>query len=323
MNVLVTGGAGFIGGWIGRVLLQRGHSVTAFDNLTTGRREGVPEGATLVEGDVRDRSALDTALAGHDAVIHLAAQASVTESVEDPEFTFQANLVGGQNVLESMRQHGINRLVFSSTAAVYGNPVKVPIAEDDPKFPISPYGATKYAFEQLIHAYHHSYGLNAVMFRYFNPYGPNEHHDPETHAIPNFIKATLAGTPIPLYWNGEQERDFFYVEDIAEAHVLGLERDGFHYYNIGSGKSVKVREVVETIFQLIGRRGEVNDLGERPGDPPRLLADISKVKAELGWEPSTDLQTGLQATIDCFKAQAGSPAASGPDKSGIMKSEQA
>ncbi len=301
MKILVTGGAGFIGSRIVAQLLEAGHTVTVLDNLTTGFKTNVPEAARLIEGDIRDAAAVHQAVEGQDAVIHLAAQALVPESVADPQKAFDINLGGGQNLLEAMRLAGVKRLVHSSTAAVYGNPVKVPIQEDDLKLPINPYGATKYAFEQLLHAYHKAYGLNVIMFRYFNPYGPTEIHDPETHAIPNFIKATLTGKPVPLYWNGEQTRDFFYVDDIARAHVMGLEKDGFKAYNLGSGSAILVREVVEKIFELAGTKSEIQNLGERAGDPPRLMADISKVKSELGWEPQVSLEEGLSKTITAFR----------------------
>lgn len=301
MNILVTGGAGFIGSRIVAQLLDTGHAVTVFDNLTTGFKSNVPASAKLIEGDIRDAEAVKQAVQGQDAVIHLAAQALVPESVANPQKAFDINLVGGQNLLEAMRLAGVKRLVHSSTAAVYGTPIKVPIHEDDLKLPINPYGATKYAFEQLLHAYHQAYGLNVIMFRYFNPYGPTEIHDPETHAIPNFIKATLKGEPIPLYWNGEQTRDFFFVDDIARAHVMGLEKDGFNVYNLGSGSGILVREVVEKIFEIAGTTAPIKDLGERAGDPPRLMADTSKVKAELGWEPQVSLDKGLRLTMEAFQ----------------------
>lgn len=301
MKLLVTGGAGFIGSRIVTQLVAAGHTVTVFDNLSTGREAAVPEGAHLFVGDLRDAATLQSAVDGQDAVIHLAAQAIVPESVADPRKAFDINLGGGLNLLEAMRATGVKRLVHSSTAAVYGNPVKVPIHEDDLKLPINPYGATKYAIEQLLHAYHAAYGLNVTMFRYFNPYGPTEAHDPETHAIPNFVNATLAGKPIPLYWNGDQTRDFFYVDDIARAHVMGLEKDGFNIYNLGSGSGVKVRDVVEKIFEISGQTSPIEDLGERAGDPPQLMADTSRVKAELGWEPQVSLDEGLKRTIEAFK----------------------
>jgi nucleoside-diphosphate-sugar epimerase len=272
-----------------------------FDNLSANSKHDLPKNANLINADLRDRDKLFDAVKGHDAVINLAAKALVPESIKDPQLYFDVNLSGGQNVLEAMRQAGIKKIVHSSTCAVYGTPKKVPIVEDDPKFPISPYGATKYAFEQLLHAYHKSYGIDVTMFRYFNPYGPNEFHEPETHAIPNFIKATLTDQPIPLYWKGEQERDFFYVEDLAEAHVLGLQDIGFNYFNIGSGHPTKVIDLVHMIFELAGKKTPISDLGERAGDPPKLFASIDKVRYSLGWQPKTSLQNGLERTIADFK----------------------
>ncbi len=301
MNILITGGAGFIGSRIATQLISAGHTVTIFDNLSTGAKSNVPGQAKLILADLRDAAAVDAAVQGQDAVVHLAAQAIVPESVADPRKAFDINLLGGQNLLDAMRAHGVNRLVHSSTAAVYGTPTKIPIAEDDPKIPINPYGATKYAFEQLLHAYHTCYGFNVIMFRYFNPYGPTEIHDPETHAIPNFIRAALARKPIPLYWNGQQTRDFFFVEDIARAHVMGLEKDGFHAYNLGSGTGYVVRDVVNKISEIAGLPITTKDLGQRAGDPPRLLADITKVQKELGWKPEISLEDGLRLTIEAFR----------------------
>ena len=301
----MTGGAGFIGSWVVRVLLKKGYKVTVFDNLSTGHKELVPHGAKLVRGDIRRKDQLVKALRGHDAVIHLAAKTLVSESVKKPDQYFRTNLVGGLNVLEAMRELGIKKIVHSSTAAVYGTPKRVPIKEDDPKFPINPYGATKLALEAMMHTYHANYGFDVTMFRYFNPFGPGEKHDPETHAVPNFIKATLTGKEIPLYWKGSQRRDFFYVEDIAIAHVMGLKQSGFHYYNLGSGQATRVIDLVKMIFDISGKRADISDLGERPGDPPSLMAEIAKVKKELGWAPKTDLRIGLKKTINSFKGIAG------------------
>jgi UDP-glucose 4-epimerase len=301
MKLLVTGGAGFIGSRVAHQLIKSGHTVIVFDDLSVGRREAVPEDAQFTQGDLRDAGAVRAAVAGMDAVVHLAAQAVVPESVANPQKTFDINLLGGHNLLEAMRAHGVKRLVHSSTAAVYGTPTRVPVQEDDAKFPINPYGATKLAFEALAHAYHSAYGINVTMFRYFNPYGPTEAHEPETHAVPNFIKAVLAGQPVPLNWNGEQERDFFFVDDIARAHVMGLERDGFHYYNLGSGSSIAVKDVVEMIFKITGQNTGIKDLGQRAGDPPRLMADTAKVQRELGWKPEVSLEDGLKQTIEAFR----------------------
>jgi UDP-glucose 4-epimerase len=301
MNILVTGGAGFIGSRIAALLVAAGHDVTVLDDLSVGRRANVPPTARLVEADIRDAAKVAIAVRSQDAVVHLAAQALVPESVARPDKAFEINLLGGHNLLEAMRACGVGRLVYSSTAAVYGTPVRVPIAEDDLKLPITPYGGTKLAFESLASAYHAAYGLSVTTFRYFNPYGPTEAHDLETHAIPNFIHATLSGQPIPLYWDGQQIRDFFYVDDIARAHILGLTLGGFHTYNLGSGSGIKVRDVLELIFKIAGCRSSIQDLGERPGDPMQLLADTSRVRREIGWQPETSLETGLERTIAAFR----------------------
>ena len=301
MKIFLTGGAGFIGSWVAELLLREGHQVTVFDNLSTGHREEVPAGAKLVVGDLRNRSEIDRALSGHDWVFNFAAKIIVPESVRDPEGTFETNLRGGWNLLEAMRKAEIQRIVHSSTAAVYGIPAKVPIEEDDPKWPINPYGASKLAFEALLHSYHAAHGFDVILFRYFNPYGPGQEYD-KTKAVTNFIDSTLSARPIPLYWQGEQARDFFYIEDIARAHLLGLGQTGFHYYNLGSGTSTKVIDVLHLIFELVGGTASIQDLGERAGDPPILHASIDKVKRELGWQPSTDLRTGLEKTIEHFRS---------------------
>lgn len=302
MNVFVTGGAGFIGSHICRSLIEQGHSVTVFDNLSTGSVDNLPQEVQLVEADVRDLGDLQTAMIGHDAVIHLAAQALVTESVNNPQKTYDINIGGGYNVLTAMKELGVKKLVYSSTAAVYGQQDKMPITEDTDKHPINPYGATKLAIEHLAHAYHANYGLHVTVFRYFNPFGSGEHHDPETHAIPNFMKAVRDGKPIPLYWNGDQIRDFFYVKDLANAHVKALGLSGYSEYNLGSGKAIKVRDVVETLFEIAGKKSDMKDLGQRKGDPPELLADVSKAQDELDWQ-ATDFKAALAETWSDFISQ--------------------
>jgi UDP-glucose 4-epimerase len=301
MKIFVTGGAGFIGSWVVRVLLAEGHDVTVFDNLSTGYADQVPEKAVLVVGDLRNKNEIFEPLRGHDAVIHLAAKSLVTESVRDPQGTFETNLGGGQNLLEAMRELDVRKIVYSSSASVYGTPRRIPITEEDPTWPISPYGASKRAFEEILSAYHANYGFDVVCFRYFNPYGPGERHEPESHAIPNFIRACLRDEPVTLYWNGEQKRDFFYVEDIAKAHVMGLAQSGFDYFNLGSGGSIRVREVVDIVARLVGVTPKIEDKGERPGDPPELLADTGKAARVLGWHPTTPLEDGLRVTVEEFR----------------------
>lgn len=299
MRIFVTGGAGFIGSYIVRDLIKNNHTVTVFDNLSTGSKANVPRGVSLVVGDVRDKKLLKVILEGHDAVIHLAAQAIVPVSVRDPDTTYSINLEGGRNLLECMSNVGVDKLVYSSTTAVYGNPKKQPIAEDDPKVPVNPYGDSKLKLEKLCFEYHKKYGLSVTTFRYFNPFGPFESHDPETHAVPNFINAALQNKPIPLYWNGDQIRDFFYVEDLASMHVEALSFDGFSTYNLGSGEGISVRELAKKITNIAGSLSAFHNLGERDGDPPKLVADISKAKSELQWSP-TPIDEALMKTIEYF-----------------------
>ena len=301
MKVLVTGGAGFIGEAVTRLLLEAGHEVTIIDDLSLGHQDAVPPKVRFIKADITNPGAIHHAVAGQHAVVHLAAQAVVPDSVANPQKAFNINLVGGQNLLESMRTQKVPNLIYASSAAVYGKPKRTPIAESDPTVPLTPYGATKLAFEHLVEAYHASYGLNAVMFRFFNPYGPNERHHPETHAIPNFINASLTGKPVPLHWNGRQMRDFFYVDDIARAHVMALRSSGLHTYNLGSGSANSVRDVVDMIFKLAGHDTGIDDLGERKGDSPTLLADIQKAQKELRWRPETSLADGLELTVQAFR----------------------
>ena len=233
MRILVTGGAGFIGSHVSRLLLGAGHSVTVLDNLKSGHKDAIPKEAKLVVGDISDPKKCAEALAGVNAVIHMAGLIIVPESVKDPIKYCNNNVIGTVSLLESMRKAGVKKIIFSSSACVYGTPQELPIKEDAPLHPDNPYGASKASIEAFLQSYHAVFGFDVVILRYFNPYGPGEMHDPETHAIPNFIKATLAKKPLPLYWKGEQVRDFIYIEDLARAHVDVLSLSGFEIFNMG------------------------------------------------------------------------------------------
>lgn len=301
--MLVTGGAGFIGSHVCAVLLQRGHDVTVVDDLSHGYRELVPEGARLIEGSLASAD-LPQWLRGHDAVIHMAGFIEVGRSVEEPALFAENNVVNSVRLLEAMRKAGVSSIVFSSSACVYGVPRRLPIREDDPLgVQANPYGATKVAIETFVATYYQLHGMNAMILRYFNPYGPGELHHPETHAIPNFIRTTLAGRPVPLYWNGEQVRDFIYVEDLARAHVEVLGRTGLDYFNVGSETGTRVRDVLELIFELCGKRSPVEDLGERPGDVPASYASSGKLMRLTGWRPEIGLREGLRRTIEYYRAR--------------------
>lgn len=305
MRVLVTGGAGFIGSHVCAALLERGHEVTVVDDLSRGFRELVPEGARLIVGSLAN-PLLERWLRGHDAVIHMAGFIEVARSVEEPVLFAENNVVNSVRLLEAMRRAGVGNIVFSSSACVYGAPQRLPIREDDPLgAQSSPYGATKVAIETFVTTYHYLHGMDAVILRYFNPYGPGELHDPETHAIPNFIRATLEGRPVPLYWNGEQVRDFIYVGDLARAHVEVLGRRGLDVFNIGSETGTKVRDVLELVFELCGRRAPVEDLGPRPGDVPASYASSEKLMRLTAWRPEVGLREGLRRTIAYYRERLG------------------
>ncbi|OGY25175.1 MAG: hypothetical protein A2Z11_00120, partial [Candidatus Woykebacteria bacterium RBG_16_43_9] len=249
-----------------------------------------------------DKEKLTKSLKDVDAVIHLAAFIIVPESVEKPDIYWKNNVVGTKILLEAMRKERVKQIVFSSSATVYGDPDKLPLTEKSPiKKAANPYGQTKIEMEKLIKEAHEKNGLTAVILRYFNPYGPNELHDPETHAIPNFVKSALNHQPIPLYWKGEQTRDFIYVEDLASAHVDTLHLGGFHTFNVGTGEGTKVIGIVEKIFRIVGHKVPIKDLGERTGDVPANYASTRKIESELGWRAETSLDEGLEKTVQFFK----------------------
>ena len=305
MRVLVTGGAGFIGSWVTRVLLEEQHEVTVVDNLSKGFRTLIPADVRFIEGDLRDEERLPGWLRGHDAVIHMAAFIEVGRSVQEPLVFAENNIINSVRLLDAMHKADVGKIVFSSSATVYGTPESLPIRESDPLGTQSnPYGASKVATEAFVATYHQLYGMDAIILRYFNPYGPNELHEPETHAIPNFIRAALARKPVPLYWKGEQVRDFIYVEDLARAHTAVLGQTGLQYYNVGSEVGTKMIDVIGEITDILEYHVDIEDLGERPGDVHALYAWSEKLAAATGWRAQVPLHEGLRRTIEWFRSQA-------------------
>lgn len=309
MNILVTGGAGYIGSHTVRELTNRGHRVVVLDNLSKGH-EGAVKGAGLVRGDTADRALLNSLFAEHDveAVVHFAASSLVGESVRRPADYYYNNVVKGLSLLDAMVEAGVRCLVFSSTAAVYGEPQEVPIPEDHPAVPTNPYGATKLALEGAMRWYGEAYGLRCVSLRYFNAAGADpagdigEDHDPETHLIPLVLKVALGliprlevfGTDYPTP-DGTCIRDYIHVNDLAEAHVLALEALASGapsaVYNLGNGNGYSVLEVIRAAEEVVGRPINVSYGARRPGDPAVLVASSEKIKADLGWRPRfTDLR---------------------------------
>ena len=240
------------------------------------------------------------------AYFHLAGFLEVAVSVQKPvEFT-ENNVVNSVRLLEAMRRAGVGKIVFSSSACVYGMPERLPLREDDPLgMQANPYGATKVAVETFLGVYHQLYDFDCVALRYFNPYGPNELCDPETHAVPNIVRAALERRAIPLYWKGEQVRDYIYVEDLARAHIAPLGARGFQVYNVGTEVGTKVIDVVETVFRILGYRVPIDDLGERPGDVAASYASSEKIARELGWRAEVDLEEGLRRTIEHYRQRLG------------------
>jgi UDP-glucose 4-epimerase len=305
MKLLVTGGAGYIGSIVSRRLLDAGHEVVVFDSLERGHRAAVAPQAHLVVGDLRDADAIRGAVSeGFDGVLHFAAYALVGESVAQPEVYYRANVLGTLNLLEAMRDTKVPSLVFSSTCAVYGQPETVPIAEDTPARPVNAYGASKLAVDNMIRDFCTAYGLGAVSLRYFNvagaAHGAGEDHYPETHIIPNVFRAAqgktehveVFGTDYPTP-DGTAVRDYIHVDDLATAHLLALDGAvaGQHrIFNLGTGDGYSVREVIDAVRSVTGLEIKVVESPRRPGDPPRLVAASQKIRAELGWEPTKDLE---------------------------------
>ncbi len=311
MRVLVTGGAGYIGGVVVEVLLGRGHEVIVLDNLVKGHADAVPPGTPLVRVDLVDGDAVLATLRDHriDAVVHMAAFSLVGESVQNPARYYRNNVEASLVLLAAMRQAGIGRLVLSSTAAVYGEPVKQPVEEHDPTAPTNPYGETKLALERALAWYAPAYGLSAISLRYFNAAGATarggERHDPETHLIPMVLQAaagtrgavTVFGDDYPTR-DGTCVRDYVHVLDLAEAHVLAVEAlspgDPLRVYNLGcGGDGYTVREVIEVAQRVTGRPVPVEVGSRRPGDPAVLIASSEQIVRDLGWQPRHQALTDM------------------------------
>jgi len=301
MKVLVTGGAGFIGSHVTELLCDKGHEVTVFDDLSTGYKRFIDKRAKFIKANLEDKLAVNNALKNQDAAIHLAAESVIKFSIESPEKTFRKNIMNSVNLLEAMKTNNVRYLVFSSSAAVYGNPSKnIPIKEDSEKNPLQPYGASKLAVEEILKAYYNCFGINSISLRYHNVYGPRDEQLPVTRAVPNWFKAVLSNKPIPLYWKGKQIRDYIFVKDVAEAHLAVLGKKGCHHYNIGTGKGNTMLEILNEVYNACNKKNIIMDCGERKGDPDYLVADIGKIRKEIGWIPKTKLKEGMKITYNYY-----------------------
>lgn len=306
MRLLVTGGAGYVGGVCSAVLLSQGHEVTVVDDLTTGNRDGIPEGADFIEADVADVAGDVLAEGRFDGVLHFAARSLVGESVEKPSEYWHANVGTTLTLLDAMRATGTGNLVFSSTAATYGEPAHVPITEDMPTAPTNAYGATKLSIDQMITSFARAYDLGATSLRYFNVagawHGHGENRIIETHLIPLVLQVALGHRESIMVFgddwptpDGTAVRDYIHAKDLADAHVLALtsNRPGTHrIFNLGSGEGYSVREVIDACREVTGHPIPSQDAPRRGGDPATLIASSALAKRELGWRPQlTDLNT--------------------------------
>jgi len=298
MKILVVGGAGYIGSVCAELLLDEGHAVAVFDNLSEGHRAAIDPRAEFIEGDLESLAQIRAALERlhPDAVMHFAASALVGESMQDPSKYFRNNIGNGLNLLDAMIATGVNQLVFSSTCAIFGPPQRLPIDETLPKNPINPYGESKLAFEKILHWYGEIYGLRFVSLRYFNAAGASEkfgeQHRIETHLIPNVLKVALGQKPhVEIYGtnydtpDGTCIRDYIHIRDLSEAHILALKSTKNEFYNLGTGGGSSVREVIESCRKITGHKIPAVEKARRAGDPARLVAASEKIQRELGWQP--------------------------------------
>ena len=323
-RVLVVGGAGYIGSHMVRCLGKGGIDVTTLDNLSSGRREAVTHGE-FVEGDIGDRALLDELLGAttYDGVMHFAAHIEVGESVVNPAKYYRNNVVNAKVLLDAMRDHDVNNFIFSSTAAIFGEPVQEKIDESHPKAPINPYGRSKLMVEQILGDYDSAYGLKSVCLRYFNAAGADpagdigECHEPETHLVPLVLRAasgrreniSLFGTDYDTR-DGTCIRDYIHVNDLCDAHLLALGKlwDGAPSaaYNLGNGNGFSVREVIDAAEKVAKRNIDVVEADRRAGDPGTLVADSARAKSALGWTPQyADLQTIIKHAWQWEKVLAG------------------
>lgn len=299
-NVIVTGGSGFLGHHLCRALMAAGHSVK---NIDLRPNAEVP----TVIADICDSERMMQEVRNAEVVIHLAALIEAGESVKFPQKFVDVNISGTVNILEAMRVNGIKTFIFSSSAAVYGEPLRTPIKEDDRTIPINPYGMTKLAMEALVSSYVNTFQMTGIGLRYFNLYGTEEHHQPESHAIPRFIDQIRTGQEVTVWGGGEHQRDFIYISDVVDGHLKAMalalkEPEKYHYFNLSTSNPTSVAQVIEKLEELIGIKANIHHFPNRPGDPLVLVADATKAKEILGWEAKVQINEGLRQTVEYFLA---------------------
>jgi UDP-glucuronate 4-epimerase len=316
MNVLVTGGAGFIGSSLCERLLDLGHSVWAFDDLNSFYDPRIKRGNIsslqakarpfeFVQGDITDTEAVEEvfASAAFDQVVHLAARAGVRPSLEQPALCQRVNVEGTVNILEAARRRNIKKLVIASSSSVYGINAKVPFSEKDPIFQaISPYAASKLACEALGHVFHHLYGMDIAMLRFFTVYGPRQRPD---LAIYKFAGLILKGEPIPVFGDGSTARDYTYIDDILDGILACMRAEfGYEIFNLGESQAVRLSRLIELLELALGRKAVINRMPMQPGDVPITYADISKAREELGYHPAVRIEQGIPLFVDWFTKSA-------------------
>ncbi len=312
MNFLVTGGAGFIGSHVCERLLHQGHSVCILDDLddfydpklkqqNLGDIQALGGPFVLFKGDVADRETVDAVFASRkfDQVIHLAARAGVRPSLAEPALYQRVNVEGTVNILEAAHRHHVRKLVLASSSSVYGINSKVPFSEKDPIFtPISPYAASKLACEALGHVYHHVYGLDIVMLRFFTVYGPRQRPD---LAIHKFARLIRSGKPIPVYGDGTTARDYTYIDDILEGILACVSREfGYEIFNLGESQTVTLQQLIEILETALGKKAIIDRLPPQPGDVPLTCADVTKARERLNYKPKFQIEDGIRKFVNWF-----------------------
>lgn len=305
MKIIVTGGSGFLGTHMIRALQIAGHEIKNID-IRPSRDTNV----NTVIANILDLKKMKQEIRDADCVFHFAGLIEAGESVKFPQKFVDTNITGTVNVLEAMRLNGVKTIIFSSSAAVYGEPQNIPIKEDDRTIPINPYGMTKLAMEGLISSYVLAHKMTGVALRYFNLYGPEEHHEPESHAMPRFIKQIFEDQEVTVYGSGEHKRDYIHVRDIVDAHIKALDfavknQEKYHYFNLSTEKPSTVLEIAHQVEksmqqQFPGKKAQIKHLSERPGDPLVLYASAQKAREVLGWQAQVDIKDGINETVEYF-----------------------
>jgi UDP-glucose 4-epimerase len=302
MNILITGGAGFIGSYVGDAFIRERHKVLIVDNLSTGIEENIPKEADFVKCDIRERTILDKVFSDFKPhmVNHHAAQINVRQSVEDPVFDAEINVIGTLNLMELSVKHKVKRFIFASTGgAIYGEPKKLPADETTPPMPISPYGASKYAVENYLRYYKAVHGLDYVALRYSNVYGPRQNPHGEAGVVAIFCNRIMSGKPCQIFGDGNQTRDYVFAEDVARANILGVNAP-VGRYNIGTERETSVNELVMVLRRAAGREFKVEYVPAQPGEVQRIALEVTLAKRVLGWSPNVNFEEGIRRTWGWF-----------------------